>query len=51
MVRAAIEIADAFERDLADELGVDRARELRAALEHIVERAGGDPAARRVRIL
>ena len=51
MVRAAVEIADAFEQNLADELGADRARELRTALEHIVERAGGDPAARRVRIL
>jgi hypothetical protein len=53
MERAAVEIADAFERSLADELGADRSRELRAALEHIVERAGAgaDLAARRVRIL
>jgi DNA-binding MarR family transcriptional regulator len=53
MAAAAIAIGEAFERALADELGTARARDLRTALEHVVERAGAgaDLAARRVRIL
>ena len=51
MVDAAIVIGSTYERALARELGADRARALREALEGIVEQAGaaGDLAARRVR--
>ena len=51
MVDTAIGIGARFESALADELGDRRTRELRAGLEHVVERAGaaGELAARRVR--
>jgi hypothetical protein len=53
MAGAAIAIGEAFERELAHELGTARAQDLRTALEHVVERpgAGADLAARRVRIV
>jgi hypothetical protein len=51
MVGTAIAIGTRFESALAEELDDARVRELRAGLEHIVERAGaaGELAARRVR--
>ena len=53
MAGAAIAIGEAFERELAHELGTARARDLRTALEHVVDRAGAgaDLAAQRVRIV
>jgi DNA-binding MarR family transcriptional regulator len=51
MVDAAIRIGSTYERALARDLGADRARALREALESIVQQSGaaGDLAARRVR--
>jgi DNA-binding MarR family transcriptional regulator len=51
MVDAAITIGSTYERALARDLGADRARALREALESIVEQSGaaGALAARRVR--
>jgi DNA-binding MarR family transcriptional regulator len=51
LVETAIEIGGRFESALAAELGEPRTRQLRAGLEHIVERSGaaGELAARRVR--
>ncbi len=51
MVEAAIAIGTEYEQALAAELGVQAARELRTALQCVVERsgAGAELAARRVR--
>lgn len=51
MVDAAIEIGTRFEQRLVSDLGAAPAQALRAALERLVEQAGGDAdlAARRVR--